>query len=131
MSPSRVRPPFLLYSGRRQTLLEPVIGVLLIVEGVDLSVSRRAIHRDRFGERLVGIEPDRRAAVAGGPRLQLGEDASTYSETSRFRRDPQALQLGGVVTMEFDPAARHGFGVESRDEEHAGRRAPPVVLRRR
>src|SRR5690349_25111232 len=43
---------------RGQALLEPVVGVRLVVERGDLAIAGGAIHRDRLDERAVGLEPD-------------------------------------------------------------------------
>src|ERR1700756_1344557 len=45
-----------------QAFLEPVVRVRLVVERRHLVVARRAIERDRFGQRRIGLEPDRRRA---------------------------------------------------------------------
>ena len=46
-------------SGCLQALLEPVVGVRLVVERCDLLVAGRAVERDRLGEGAVGLEPHR------------------------------------------------------------------------
>src|ERR1041384_2249502 len=90
---------------RRQALLEPVVGVRLVVERGDLAIAGRAIHRDRLDERAVGLEPDHARAVLAGARLELGEQAATDAEAARRRGHPHALDLGGRAAMELERAA--------------------------
>ena len=46
-----------------QLLLEPVVGVVLVVEGRDLRVAGAAVQRDRLRQDVVGVEPHEPRAV--------------------------------------------------------------------
>ena len=64
----------------REPLLEPVVGVRLGVERVDLDVARAAVHRgDRFGEAAIRLEPHPAAPAFAGLLFerveQFGADA--------------------------------------------------------
>src|SRR5258708_26370718 len=73
---------------RYDALLEPVMSVRLVVEGVDFDIAGGAIHRDGLGERAVGLQPQNAAPVARGAGLELGEEAAPDAEPARRRGDP-------------------------------------------
>jgi hypothetical protein len=54
-----------------EALLEPVIRVDLIVEGLYLEVTGGAVQRDRFGERFVRLQPNHATASAFSLRLEF------------------------------------------------------------
>src|SRR5437764_810827 len=60
----------------RKPLLEPVVGVPLVVERRHLHPTRRAVERDRLGEVAVRLEPERADAVLARQRLELCEQTA-------------------------------------------------------
>ena len=111
-----------------QPLLEPVVGVGLVVERGYLGVSRGAVHRDGLDERPVGLEPDLAYAMVGGAALELGEQAPADAEPARRCGDPHALDLGGRAAVELQRAAADRLAAEARDEDQACRQTQLVVL---
>src|SRR3954468_8321869 len=49
-----------------EDLLEPVVGVALVVEGGDLAVAGRPVQPDRLGERPVGLQVQHPHPVLAG-----------------------------------------------------------------
>src|SRR4051812_33499863 len=74
-----------------QALLEPVVGVRLVVEWRHLLVAGRAVEADRFGEGLVGVELHRPGAAAAGVGLERVEQPPAEAQATRGRRHPQTL----------------------------------------
>src|ERR671919_530089 len=103
--------------GHIQGLLEPMMRVWLLVEGVDLHISGRAVQRDRLGERFVRLKPDHSASIAECLRFKLGKDAPPNAETARGRCDPHTLQFGGLVVMELESSAADGLRPKRRCQE--------------
>src|SRR5262245_52687809 len=106
----------------RQPLLEPVVGVRLVVERRDLLVSGRPVEADRLDERLVRLEPDDPAPGGLGMTFELGEEAPADAQATGRRGDPHPLELGRVGPVELERATPDGLTAESGDEEDAGRR---------
>src|SRR5438552_10391303 len=69
-----------------QVLLEPVVGVSLVVERSDLLVTSRSVERDRFLERPVRFKSDRRAAQFDGPQLEFLQKLPSDAEPAHRRR---------------------------------------------
>src|SRR5690349_8453444 len=63
-----------------QVLLEPVVGVSLVVERSDLPVTSRSVERDRFLERPVRLQSDRRAAQLDGPQFEFFQEPPSDAE---------------------------------------------------
>ena len=57
-------------------LLEPVVGVGLVVEGGHFAVAGAAVEPDRFGQRAVGLKPESVHQRRCGPCLEFGEKPS-------------------------------------------------------
>src|SRR5512132_1083954 len=113
----------------RNPFLEPVVGVWLVVEGLDLLVARRAIERDRLGQVAVRLEAECADAILTREALQLREQPAAESQAARSGRDPHSLQLRGHAPVELERAAADRLSVECRDHEEPGRRSQ--LLRRR
>jgi hypothetical protein len=68
-----------------EMLLEPVVCVGLVVERVDLAVSRGAVEAYRLGQGLVRLEPDHSGAVGRGAvrlRQSYGQEYEGFCETT-------------------------------------------------
>jgi hypothetical protein len=101
-----------------------------IVEGLDLHVSRGAVQRDSFGERLICLKPNHATSVARGLRLQLGKQTPTDAETARRVCDPHTLELCGLVGVELQRSAADWLRAESCDEQKTGGRPEFVGIGR-
>ena len=104
-----------------QRLLEPVVGVDLVVERRHLHVARRAVHRDRLGEARVRLERDRSRAVLGGRPLERLEDAAPDAHSAHLVGDPHPLDVRGLVVVEQHRAATDGAPVQAGEQEAAVR----------
>jgi hypothetical protein len=108
--------------------LEPVLRVRLIVEGVDLNVTLRAVQGDRFGQRPVRLEPYRAAPVRSGRGFELREKPAADPQSASGRRDPHSLDLGRPAGMELQGAATDRIRPERRNEHQAGRKPELVII---
>ena len=107
--------------GSVDALLEPVVGVWLVVERLDFPVAGCSVHRDRLGEGLVRFESYRSAAAGDGSLFEFIEQASANAETSRSWVDPHPLELGWCVGVELECATSDRIAMRCGDEEGARR----------
>ena len=106
-----------------EALLEPVVGVGLVVERHDLAVARAAVEGDRLGEAGIGVQPNGVAAVRRGLGLELAEQPSPHAEPTGVRIDPEPLDLGGFARVEAQRPATDGLASRRRHEEQPERRS--------
>ena len=88
-----------------ETLLEPVVGVRLVIERCNLAVSRRSVQVDRLGQGSVGLETGTCRASASGARFELAQEPPPEAESASRRGDPHALDLSGIAAVELESAA--------------------------
>src|SRR5215831_7100330 len=86
----------------RELLLEPMVRVGFIVEGRDFDVPGLSVHRDRFFERAIGLQPNRRRASGAGEILELLQQPSAQADSARVLGDPHALEFGRPFSVELD-----------------------------
>src|SRR4051794_4850883 len=98
------RPKELYRSSRRKSgeaLLEPVLGVDLVVEGGHLDVAAGSIEPDRLPEACAGLEPHdgvRRCRLL----FQRGQQPAPEAQAPGTRRYPHALDLARPVGVKLD-----------------------------
>src|SRR4051812_28761336 len=102
-------------------LLEPVVRVRLVVEGVDLDVAGRAVERDRLRQIAIRLEPNGPDALPAGQLLKLAQEPAADPEAAGLGRDPHPLQLGGPTPVQLQRAAAEGLPMQEPDGEEAGR----------
>ncbi len=110
-------------------LLEPVVRIRLVVEGVDLAVARGPVQADRLREHLVRLEPDDVRAGGGGAALELAQQPATDPQTTNGVGDPHAFQLRWLIAVELEAAAADRVRTQGRNQEHTGRRPELMELR--
>ena len=93
----------------------------LVVERRYLLVAGRAVHADRLGERVVGLQPQDADAARRGPVLQFGEQPPAQPEPANGGGDPHALHVR-VALAETQGAAADRVLVQPRDQQQPGRR---------
>ena len=113
-----------------QGLLEPVVGVGLVVERAHLAVAGRPVQADRLGQGAVGFQPQHGHPVRGGAGLQFGEQPPAEAEPAHGRGDPHPLDLRGRAGVELEPAAADRLRVQGGDQEQSGGRGHLVVVGR-
>src|SRR5262249_12069482 len=101
-------------------LFEPVMGIRLIVEGLDFKISALAIQRLRFFEGPVGLQPERAHAKFSCMCFQRFEDAPTDAEAARIGGDPHALDFADRSIFHFECAATDRLTTDAGDDEDAG-----------
>src|SRR4029077_19592697 len=104
-------------------LLEPVVGVGLIVERRDLAVASRPVQADRFVQGVVGFQLDGADAVGRGLGLQFGQQPASQSQPADLVGDPHALEMSRRVRVELEHPAPDRLGVQGSEQEQSrGRR---------
>ena len=106
-------------SGER--LLEPVVAVALVVERLHLDVTGGAVHRDRFAECPVRLEP---RAVDAAARASASRAASRRRPTPRPRAPGAThIRLISAGSRPWKRSAPHptGSAREVGDEQQTGR----------
>src|SRR3989442_3452250 len=104
-----------------EVLLEPVIGVRVRVEGRHLHVSRSLIETDRFHERPVGLEAQRRQTELARLGFELGEDSPTEPEAAHRASNPHALDRPDAGRDRLHRPAGNRLTVDDHDEKGAPR----------
>lgn len=105
-----------------QALFEPVVCIRLVVEGIDLEVSRAPVEGNRLCQGMIRLEPkDRRSGFTGMP-LQFLKKPPPYAKSPCDRGNPHPLQFRRRVSMKFERATADRPLTQAGDEECAGRR---------
>src|SRR5512133_790658 len=78
-----------------QVLLEPDLGVRVVVIARDAPVSGPFIQGDRIGEGAVGIESNRLVAELDRDSFEVAQQSRTEPRSSPGGMDPHALDLAG------------------------------------
>src|SRR5262245_36513044 len=108
---------------------EPVMGIRLVVEGLDFHVSATAIQRLRFLKRPIGLEPERAHSKIARARFQHYENAPSDAETARVGGDPHALDFADHPILQFERTAPDRPTAEAGDDEDAGGRREFIDVR--
>ena len=98
-----------------------MIGEVLVVERIDLDVTRRSVQADRLDERPVGLETDNIDASALGVLLELGEQTPAHTETAHRIGDPHPLDLCGPAAVALQGSAPDGLISEPGNEQETRR----------
>lgn len=107
---------------RGQAFFEPVVRVRLVVEGIDLVISRAAVEGNRLCQGVICLEPkDSNSSFTGMP-LQFLKKPPPDTESPRGRGDPHSLQLRRGVSMKFERTTADRPFAQAGDEQRAGRR---------
>jgi hypothetical protein len=92
----------------------------LVVEALDLHVAGRPVHRDRLGQRAVGVEADAAAAALEGAALELGEQAPAHAQAPGRRGHPHPLDLDRLAASGLQGAATDRLAPQGGHEEGVG-----------
>src|SRR4051794_5210290 len=104
----------------REALLEPVMGVGLVVEGLDLDVACRAIEAARFLQGSVGLQAQEADAAPARALLDLAEDTPADAEAAGAGRHPHALDLGRLAAVELQRSAADRLAAQAGDQQQPG-----------
>src|SRR2546421_11075133 len=102
--------------------------VRLVVERRYFAEAVAPVERLRFGESLVGFQPEQRQAALPCEVFQVGQDPGPEAETTGRGRDPHALDLA-IARVALQGAAPDRLSVQRGQDEVAARRRE--LLRRR
>jgi len=69
-------------AGQSERLLEPVVGVGLVVERGNLVVARGPVQADRLAQRAVGFQADNAGSAGRRVRLQVGEEPAAEAQSA-------------------------------------------------
>jgi len=98
-------------------LLKPVVRVAFVVEGLDLEISGAPLKGDRFGEGLVGVEPEDSRPCSPRAALKRGHETASEALPSRLWGRPDSLDLGDAVIVKFQGAACDRFPAAVREKQ--------------
>src|SRR5579883_3021288 len=113
-----------------KTLLEPMVGILLVIEGRYFFVSTRSIELDGLGKGAVGFQVNYRGACFPRVPFQRFEETPPKPKPTRLWRDPHALDLRRSVGMKFQSAAADQLLAQTRHKDHADRRSEFMLVSR-
>ena len=116
-------------ASRGEPLLEPVVGVGLVVEGGHLDVAGGAVEGDRLGEGLVRLQVEDGDALGASLLLHRNQQAAPQAHAADGGVDPHPLHFRRGVAVQLQGRAAHGAALHGRDQQQAGRRADVVVGR--
>src|SRR5579863_903595 len=116
--------------GSAQALLEPVLGVGVVVVAWDLAITGGAVQAESLGERSIGIEADGAQLARGRGTLELRQEAAPEAKAAHPRRQPHALDLPypGLEGADYTAADRLA---EKPCEQHAPGRRQKLLRGRR
>src|SRR5512140_248212 len=106
----------------RDALLEPMVGVGLVVEGRDLAVAARTVEGDGLAQGAVRLESDDSGTPVPRQLLELPQDPTTEPEAASLRLHPHPLQLGRGTVVELEGAAADRPRIDAGDEQRTRRR---------
>ncbi len=95
-----------------------MVGVDLVVEGVDLLVAEGPVEGDGLRQGPVGLEAEELDAPGPGHRLQLDQQPSPEAQPPGRRVDPHALDVGHRAGEEVQRATADGALGDAGQEQH-------------
>src|SRR6476620_1866536 len=101
----------------RQLLLEPDLGVRIVVVARDVVVAGAFVKCDGLGEGGVGVEPNGLVAKVGRGRFKVAQQPGAEPCAAPFRIDPHALDFTGLGSHMLNSSAPYGLAVAGRDDE--------------
>ncbi len=93
----------------RQVLLEPVVSISFVIEGLDLSIASTPVHRDRLGQGPIRLQACYRLARGDGPRLECRQQSSTEALAGKTDAKVVIDYNGNPVLSAFTPVDLGGF----------------------
>ena len=102
-----------------ERLLEPPLGVGVVVVPLDLAVARPLVHRDRLEQGAVRVQHHPGVAEPCRQHLELAQHPGAQPGSAPVVGHPHPLDLAGVGREVLDAAVRHRPAVAGRDQEAA------------
>src|SRR6185295_1236963 len=100
-----------------QPLLEPDLGVRIVVVARDVVVAGAFVKCDGLGEGGVGVEPNGLVSKVGSGRFEMMQQPGAEPCSAPFRIDPHALDFAGLGSHLLNSSAPHGLAVAGSDDE--------------
>src|ERR1700730_1850102 len=99
-----------------------MVRVGFVVEGGDFDIAGGSIQADRFVERPVRFESDGLDAVPSGAVLELAQESTANSKTTRGHGDPHASDIRRLVAVELERPATDRVPMKRGHQKEAGGR---------
>src|SRR5437667_6375753 len=112
-----------------EPLLEPVMGVGIVVERGHLAEAGAAVQRDSLTELLVRLQAERRQSELTRLDLERIQDAPPDPQPTHRVGDPHPLQRADARADRLHDATGDGLSIQRSEKERSARRDQVMVLR--